>query len=65
MQLVDRGVVTLDDPEDVAKYLPELVSLPLLKGYDENDQAILVKPERKVTLRMLMSHTAGEWVDLR
>jgi CubicO group peptidase (beta-lactamase class C family) len=61
MQLVEQGLVSLDSPDDVAKHLPELVKLPLLKGYDDDGKAILVEPKNKITLRMLMSHTAGEF----
>lgn len=31
----------------------------MLEGYDDQDQPILVPATRKITLRMLMSHTAG------
>ncbi|WVQ66248.1 uncharacterized protein L199_004427 [Kwoniella botswanensis] len=59
LQLVDQKVVSLDSAEDVEKYLPEITELQLLKGYDENDKPILASPKNKVTLRMLMSHSAG------
>jgi methyl acetate hydrolase len=58
-QLVDRGVLTLDDPAIVTKYLPELKDLEILDGYD-GDKPILRKAKKQITLRMLMSHTAGE-----
>ena len=47
MILVDQGKVELDDP--VSKYLPEFAELKL------GDK----KPEREVTVRQLLSHTAG------
>ncbi|WWD16008.1 hypothetical protein CI109_100433 [Kwoniella shandongensis] len=59
LQLVDKQLVSLDNPEDVEKYLPEISKLQVLKGYDENDDAILVPPKTKVTMRHLMSHSAG------
>ncbi|RSH89119.1 hypothetical protein EHS25_002785 [Saitozyma podzolica] len=59
LQLVDQGLVSLDSEEDVAKHLPEIADIPLIKGYDSDGQAILEKPKNKVTLRMLMSHSAG------
>ena len=60
MQQVEKGLLTLDDPEIVLKYCPELGELPICKGYDEHGQAILEKPENKITLRMLLDHTSGE-----
>jgi CubicO group peptidase (beta-lactamase class C family) len=59
LQLVDRGLVSLDSEEDVRKLLPEIGSLAILKGYNPEDKPVLVKPTRTVTLRMLMSHSAG------
>ncbi|WVW87132.1 hypothetical protein I302_109189 [Kwoniella bestiolae CBS 10118] len=59
LQLVDQKRVSLDSVEDIEKYLPEISKLQLLKGYDENDKPVLVTPKNKVTLRMLMSHSAG------
>jgi len=58
--MVDRGEVSLDLKDDVAKHLPELIKLPLLKGYDSDDKPILEKLKNKPTLRMLLSHSAGE-----
>lgn len=57
---MDQGLVSLDSVDDVAKHLPEIADIPLIKGYDSDGQAILEKPKNKVTLRMLMSHSAGE-----
>jgi methyl acetate hydrolase len=60
LQLVDQGSVSLDSEEDIEKYLPEIGTLKVLEGYQEDDTPILVNAKTKVTLRMLMSHTAGE-----
>jgi methyl acetate hydrolase len=60
MQLVERGLTSLDSHSEISKHLPELVKLPLLQGYDRDGKAILEKPKNRITLRMLMSHTAGE-----
>lgn len=57
---MDQGLVSLDSEEDVAKHLPEIGDIPLIKGYGSDGQAILEKPKNKVTLRTLMSHSAGE-----
>jgi hypothetical protein len=59
---VDQGLVSLDSEEDVEKYLPELGDLPVITGYNEDDTPILVKTDKKITLRMLMCHAAGEWI---
>lgn len=61
LQLVDKGLVDLDDPLEVEESLPEIGKIPLLKGYESDGTPILVKPENKVTVRMLMSHTAGKY----
>ncbi len=58
-QLVDRGILSLDDPKCVSKYLPELKNLEILDGYD-GEKPILRKSTVEITLNMLLSHTAGE-----
>jgi methyl acetate hydrolase len=65
LQLVDRGVFSLDSEEDVEKYLPEVGKLQILTGYGDDDQPTYTTPKNKVTLRMLMSHSAGEPICLR
>lgn len=62
LQLVDRGLVKLDSEADVEKHLPEIGQLQLLTGYGDDGQPTFKKPENKVTLRMLMSHSAGELI---
>ncbi|WWC73881.1 uncharacterized protein I206_107853 [Kwoniella pini CBS 10737] len=59
LQLVDQHLVSLDSVEDVEKYLPEISECKVIKGYGEDDKPILEEPKNKVTLRMLMSHSAG------
>jgi hypothetical protein len=63
LQLVDQGLVSLDSEEDIRKHLPELANLQVLNGYegDDGSKPIFGKQERGITLRMLMSHTAGEF----
>ena len=63
LQLVDRGIVSLDSEADVEKHLPEIGELQMITGYEEDDTPIFQKPTKKVTLRMLMSHTAGMFLD--
>ncbi|MDQ2836453.1 MAG: beta-lactamase family protein [Actinomycetota bacterium] len=56
LQLVERGVIGLDTP--TAEVLPELAAAQLLEGYD--GAVPRLRPVRSpVTLRMLLSHTAG------
>jgi CubicO group peptidase (beta-lactamase class C family) len=52
LQLVERGKITLDEPLD--KFLPEMTSIPIL-----NDNIEIVKPKKSITLRHLLTHTAG------
>lgn len=60
MQIVEKGLLSLDSVEDVQRVLPELATLPLIKGYDDQGDPILETPKNRVTLRMLLSHTAGK-----
>lgn len=54
MQLVEKGVLNLDDSEQVEKLCPELRDVKVLQ-----DDGKLVEKKRGITLRMLLSHTAG------
>ena len=59
MQLVERGSLNLDDADQVEKLCPELKAMKILKGVDENGKAELVEKKNRITLRMLLTHTAG------
>jgi len=48
MQLVERGIVTLDD--DVRDYVPELGDLCVLKGFQEG-RPVTESIEGKITIR--------------
>ncbi|KAF2656595.1 beta-lactamase family protein [Lophiostoma macrostomum CBS 122681] len=54
MQLVEKGVLSLDDSAQVESLCPELKDLQVLQ-----DVGTLVRKKRGITLRMLLSHTAG------
>jgi CubicO group peptidase (beta-lactamase class C family) len=51
MQLVEKGELRLDDGEELEKLIPELKEIRVLKDGG------LVARERKITLRMLLTHT--------
>jgi hypothetical protein len=56
MQLVESGKVRLDSEEDIQLILPELSRISVLE--EGADGALkLVDQQRKITLRMLLTHT--------
>jgi CubicO group peptidase (beta-lactamase class C family) len=57
MQLVERGRLKLDAP--AAEIVPELAKARVLEGFDAAGKPKLRAPGRPVTLRHLMTHTAG------
>lgn len=57
MQLVEQGKLSLDEP--IAKVLPELASPQVLEGFDADGAAKLRPARGAITLRQLMTHTAG------
>ncbi|KAH7268470.1 beta-lactamase/transpeptidase-like protein [Fusarium solani] len=58
MQLVESGKVRLDREEDIQLILPELSRISVVE--EGADGALkLVDQQRKITLRMLLTHTAG------
>lgn len=59
MQLVEQGVLNLDDSDQVEKICPELKDVKVLQ-----DDGTLVEKRRGITLRMLLNHT-GEWILFR
>lgn len=54
MQLVEQGVLKLDDGEQTETLCPELKSLEVLQP-----DGSFKKKKRAITLRMLLCHTAG------
>ncbi|HEY7518754.1 MAG TPA: serine hydrolase domain-containing protein [Methylomirabilota bacterium] len=57
MQLVERGKLALDAP--AAAIVPELNAAKVLEGFDAAGQPRLREPKRQMTLRQLLTHTAG------
>lgn len=57
MQLVEQGKLSLDEP--IGKLLPDLASPQVLEGFDANGEPKLRPAKNPITLRQLMTHTAG------
>jgi CubicO group peptidase (beta-lactamase class C family) len=62
MQLVEQGKLSLDAP--VGKVLPDLAAPQVLEGFDANGEPKLRSAKNAITLRQLMTHTAGFCYDL-
>jgi methyl acetate hydrolase len=57
MQLVEQGKLSLDEP--IGKVLPDLAAPHVLEGFDANGMPKLRPAKKPITLRHLMTHTAG------
>ena len=57
MQLVEQGKLSLDGP--IGKVLPDLAAPQVLEGFDGNGEPKLRPARKAITLRHLMTHTAG------
>lgn len=57
MQLVEQGKLSLEEP--IGSVLPDLASPQVLEGFDSNGEPKLRPARTPITLRHLMTHTAG------
>jgi CubicO group peptidase (beta-lactamase class C family) len=57
MQLVEQGKLQLEQP--IGELLPELASAQVLEGFDASGAPKLRPAKRPITLRHLLTHTAG------
>ena len=62
MQLVEQGRLSLDD--DLGSLLPALAHPKVLEGFDAAGQPILRPAKTPITLRRLLTHTAGFAYDM-
>jgi len=57
MQMVEQGKLALDQP--AGEVLPELANPMVLEGFDASGEPVMRPAREKVTLRRLLTHTAG------
>jgi CubicO group peptidase (beta-lactamase class C family) len=62
MQLVERGKLKLDAPAKAV--VPQLGEVGVLEGFDAAGKPRMRKPKRDITLRHLLTHTAGFGYDI-
>jgi CubicO group peptidase (beta-lactamase class C family) len=59
LQLVDRGLLDLDDPAIVEKHLPELWSQPIMRFRETDAEPTFTARTVPLTLKHLLTHTSG------
>lgn len=62
MQLVEQGKLSLDAP--IGSLLPDLANPQVLEGFDAKGEPKLRPAKSAITLRQLMTHTAGFCYDM-
>ncbi|KAL8967725.1 MAG: hypothetical protein Q9197_005274 [Variospora fuerteventurae] len=60
MQLCEQGKLSLDDPDKVDERGPELKTIRILRQVDEHGKPELVDKTKRITMKMLLTHT-GDW----
>lgn len=58
LQLIERGLIDVDSPALIEKYLPELAAQPILTGFDGMVPQTKARTQ-PLTLRHLLTHTNG------
>ena len=65
LQCVERGLVALDDADALGAILPELRDAEILTHFDaDSGKPVYVKAQNRITLRHLLTHSAGLGYDL-
>lgn len=59
LQLVEKGTLALDDVDQLEELCPELKKIRILEKVDESGKGYFVDKKNRITLRMLLTHTAG------
>ena len=62
MQLVEQGRLNLDTP--ASEVIPDLGDVAVLTGFDDDGSPRTRAPQRAITLRHLLTHTAGFAYDI-
>ena len=57
LQLIERGKLDLEGP--ASRWVPEIGNAQVLEGFDASGQPRMRPPNRAITLRHLLTHTAG------
>lgn len=57
LRLMEEGCLDPDAP--AARYAPQIGELPVIEGFAPGGDPILRPPKRPITVRMLLTHTAG------